>query len=434
MSLLKQQRERMAETKAKLDELLKTVADRDGKFTAEEHEQSDRLSEELRSQGEVLNQLEEKEKRDLQLGRTDPPPATGDQEERAKGSPAPAQMDQRSIVDFGRFVRAIREGRTDLAMKIALEHASTPEEQRALSMGVGEEGGLLTPDKWRQDILMIQPEMEVVMPRATVIPAGTEAPDAVEHFPALRQGALGALGGLTFQWIAEAGPKPETDYKLDDVRLEPKEFAAHIVVTDKLLRNSAVAGNFLRRMLNLGIVQFRDQAFLTGNGVGQPLGVFNVGNPAVVNVVRAGAGLIDFADVAAMLAAFSADSWGSGVWVANQSTLPQIITIDDANGNSIFIAGDATKGISPTLFGIPLKWTGRTPTLGNRGDLGLIDFRFYLVKEGSGPEIAASEHVYFTTNRTVVKAFGNYDGTTWVLAPLTLDDGATQVSPFVILQ
>jgi HK97 family phage major capsid protein len=437
---IRRQRERMAETKAQLDQLLNAVSERDGKFSAEEHEKADKITEDLRSQGEVLNQLVEQEKRDLEFAKSTggPPPDPINPEPRqapASGIAARGyQMDQRAISDFGRFMRALAENRNQDAMKIAVAHASSEEEKRALSMGIGEEGGLLTPDKWRQDILMIQPEMEIVMPLATVIPGGGDAPDASEHFPALRQGASGALGGLTFSWIAEAGAKPETDYNLDDVELEPKEYAAHVVVTDKLLRNSAVAGAFLRQMLNMGIVQFRDLAFLTGNGVGQPLGVFNVANPAAVNVARTGAGLIDFTDVANMLARFPADSWGNGVWVANQSALPQIVTIDDANGNSIYIAGDASRAIPPTLFGMRIKWTGRTAVLGSRGDLGLIDFRYYLVKEGSGPQIAASEHVYFLTNRTVVKAFGNYDGSPWVLAPLTLDDGVTTVSPFVILQ
>lgn len=444
---IKAQRERMAATKRELDELLKTVSDRDGKFTGEEEEKVKKMTTDLRAMGEVLGHLEEEDKRDAQLAQpiNAPPPVAGDQpgggENRAD---APAgdpwrtiepRMGQRDLAEFGRFVTAIRYNRQGDAMKLAQAVAGSEEEKRILSMSVGAEGGLLVPDKWRQDILMMQPESEIVLPRCTFIPpGGGDGADATEHFPALVQGATGALGGLTFTWIAEAELKPESDYDLEDVKLEPHEYACHVIITDKLLRNSQVAGTFLRMMLNLGIVQYRDIAFLTGNGVGQPLGVFNVANPAAVNVLRAGAGLIDFADVVAMLAAFPAESWNSGVWVASQSGLPQIVTIADAAGNSIYIGGDAAKNIPPTLLGIPIRWTGRTPTLGNRGDLGLIDFRYYLVKQGSGPEIAASEHVYFTRNKTVVKAFGNYDGSPWMTAPLTLDDGATQVSPFVILQ
>ena len=43
-----------------------------------------------------------------------------------------------------------------------------------------------------------------------------------------------------------------------------------------------------------------------------------------------------------------------------------------------------------------------------------------------------SEHVKFTSNQTVIKAFRNVDGKPWVNAPYMLDSGV-QVSPYVLL-
>ena len=74
------------------------------------------------------------------------------------------------------------------------------------------------------------------------------------------------------------------------------------------------------------------------------------------------------------------------------------------------------------------------PALGSEGDLCLCDFSYYLIKDGSGPYVAASEHVYFKNNKTVIKAFWNVDGQAWMKEPLTLEDGSTQVSPFVFLK
>jgi HK97 family phage major capsid protein len=97
------------------------------------------------------------------------------------------------------------------------------------------------------------------------------------------------------------------------------------------------------------------------------------------------------------------------------------------------MVGDITKKVPASLFGLPIVFTGKTPVLGSTGDLMLIDFSYYLIKEGSGPYIASSEHVYFTTNRTVVKCFTMIDGQPWVKTPLTLEDGSTTVSPYVVL-
>lgn len=427
---IKELREKIAEIKARADALLQTIATRDenqGVFVDDEEEQLERMVSEMKERGKVLEAMEEEEKRTLALARpvNPPPPGTGDGAgDGGGGNGQGAELSDGGFRDFGHFVHEVRFGGDQIDQYRA--------ELRELSMGVAAEGGLLVPDKWREEILMIDPEEEVVMPRATVIPAG-DPPDAKEHFPALTQGANGVLGGLVFAWIAEGGAKPETDYDLEDAELEPREYAAHVIVTDKLLRNSEAAGTFLRRMLNLGVAQNRDLALLKGDGVGKPLGVLHASNPAKLDVSRAGAGLIDFADIVGMFSALLAGSMGSAEWIAHQTTLPQLLTIADAAGNSIWIQGNATRGMPPSLMGLPVKITGRSMALGTRGDLALLDLRYYLVKLGSGPFVEASPHVYFTTNKTVVKAFGNIDGQTWISAPLTLDDGATQASPFVVL-
>ena len=63
-----------------------------------------------------------------------------------------------------------------------------------------------------------------------------------------------------------------------EIRLEPNEVAAHVVVTDKLLRNSAAAGALVSSLLRKAIIAAEEDAFLSGNGAGQPLGI--IGHPA----------------------------------------------------------------------------------------------------------------------------------------------------------
>ncbi|MEK5449568.1 phage major capsid protein [Paenibacillus sp. FSL R7-0331] len=291
-------------------------------------------------------------------------------------------------------------------------------------------GGFL-PTQFRPDtVLQLAAPTAIVRPRATVLPAG-EPPDSKITIPALTQGSNGVFGGVNVTWIEEGGNKPETDADLEEVTLQPHEVAATTVVTDKLLRNWQAADAFIRTLLERAMIAAEDIAFLTGNGTGKPLGVLNAAGALAVK--RSTANQIKYIDVVNMLAKLLPESVGNAAWVAHQSTLPQLMTMQDPAGRYIFIQGDATRGIPSTLAGIPIQFTGRTKPLGTKGDLQLVDFMYYLIKDGSGPYVDASEHVLFRSNKTVIKAFWNVDGKPWVISPLTLEDGVTQVSPYVIL-
>ncbi|TYO97041.1 phage major capsid protein [Desulfallas thermosapovorans] len=307
----------------------------------------------------------------------------------------------------------------------------SPGDLRTMSAGVGSAGGFLVPQQFRDDILKISPEAAIVRPRATIIEPGS-APDASITIPALVQGNEGVFGGVTVQWIAEGDPIPETEPELGTVTLTPKEVAAHVVVTDKLLRNSEAASQLITELLRNAVAAAEDYAFLRGNGVGKPAGVLNCPGRIIVN--RQQAGNIQYTDIVNMLSRILPDSWSSAVWIASITTLPQLVTLQDPAGRYIFIQGDASKGIPSTLAGIPIRFNGRVPTIANEGCLMLSDLRYYLIKDGSGPFVMASEHVRFIENKTVIRIFWNVDGAGWVTEPLLLEDGETTVSPFVCLR
>ena len=305
------------------------------------------------------------------------------------------------------------------------------DEQRAMSMGNAGSGGILVPEQFRNEVLSLKAENQIVRPRATIIEAGSP-PDAKITIPMFNQmGANGVYGGMDMQWIDEGGTKADTTPEMSYVELEPKEIGGSTVITDKLLRNAPALSSWLRTQYNMLVNGKEDYSFLRGNGVGQPTGV--IGCAGEKTVTRATASQISFADVSNMLMNLIADSWGKAVWIASQTALTQLTGLVDTAGNTLFIQGDVTKGIPATLFGMPIIFTGKTPTLGNKGDLMLCDFSYYLIKEGSGPYFASSEHVYFTTNKTVVKMFKLVDGAPWVQSALQLEDGSTTVSPFVTL-
>lgn len=322
----------------------------------------------------------------------------------------------------GEFIYSVRFDRNDPRLQDC--------EYREQSMGSGVEGGFALPTQFRPEILQVQPQEAIFRPRCTVIPPG-DPPDAKITMPALDQTAAENIyGGVEVKKVGEGGTKNETDIRLKEVSLEPQEVAAYITVTDKLLRNWGAASGLLGGQLRKAIIGWEDTQIYNGNGVGGPLGILSA--PCTVKVSRNTANQIVDDDIRAMIARIKMG--GSYIWVASQTILPYLLAITDAGNNNLFLS-DFTKPIPNSLMGIPLMFHDRSVALGTEGDLILVDMSYYLLKDGSGPFVEASPHVYFTSNKTVIKAFWNVDGKPWLSAALPLEGSTSNtVSPFVVLK
>lgn len=290
--------------------------------------------------------------------------------------------------------------------------------------------GILIPPRFANDILKLDGEGEIVMPRATNIPAG-DPPDAPFTIPYLQQGDDGSLGGVELVWTGEGKTVSDAgDPALKDMTLTPNEVSGLSTINNKTLQNWSASGALLQTLLRQAYINGRDYKFLRGSGAGCPLGALNA--PGAIKVTRNTSSDFKYIDAVTMMSKMY--DLSKAVWCISITLMPTVMTMKDDNNNFIFIQGDATKGVPPTLVGIPIKWNGKQPTKGNQGDVALMNFGYYLTKAGSGPYIALSEHVKFTTNKTVFKIVANIDGQPWVKDPLKLEDGSTKVSPYVILK
>lgn len=301
-------------------------------------------------------------------------------------------------------------------------------EYRELAASSKVSGGVFVPPQFSAQLFEITPEEAVVRPRALVIPAEDTAPDSSLTFPALDQGAGSNMyGGVEVNWIGEGDDKPETNAKFKDLTLTPYEVAAHIVVTDKLLRNAPAVNAIVTRLFRGAIAAAEDDAFLYGDGNKKPTGA--IVSPAAVIVPRKTANLVSYIDIVNMISKVKLG--GALVWAASQSILPQLLTMKDDGGHLIFQPNIADR-MTGTLLGYPIRFTENAPVLGTAGDLVLVDLNYYIIKDGSGIFIQASEHPLFKQNKTIIKTFWNVDGKPWVNGPFTLKNGY-QVSPFVKL-
>jgi len=199
-----------------------------------------------------------------------------------------------------------------------------------------------------------------------------------------------------------------------------------------LLRNAAAASSIVSTLLGDAVLGAEDYQFLRGDGVAKPLGIKN--SPGRKTVVRNTASKVYYEDILSVQMGLLPESQPFAMWIASQSAFTQIKDMKDSSGNRIYTESNLVKGYPAMLDGIPIRFTGRVPTLGNEGDLMLVDLRYYLVKDGIGPMISFSEHVGFVNNQTYIKVVKSVDGQGWIKSALELEDGSTTVSPFVVLK
>lgn len=332
---------------------------------------------------------------------------------------------------LGEFLSAVRFNPNDQRLNFVENAGAEGDGEFSAEMRMDNQtsGGFMIPPQLRTTIMQVPAQDALVRPRAQVIEAGSP-PDAGVIIPALDQTGANpgnVFGGVQVSWIEEGGEKPETDADLRNIELTPHEVAGFITVTDKFLRNWAAASSFLEGLLRGAVTQAEDYAFIRGTGIGQPLGALNADATYFVN--RAGANHVTYDDLVGMVAHFLMRGGTSGVWSMPQSALPDIAKMTDPEGHYIWQA-NARDGFAGNLLGYPVRWNNRMPGLGTRGDVLLADWSQYLIKDGSGPFVATSEHVKFTSNKTLVKIFWNVDGAPWLTKPFTEENGYI-VSPFV---
>ncbi len=119
------------------------------------------------------------------------------------------------------------------------------------------------------------------------------------------------------------------------------------------------------------------------------------------------------------------------VWIANDNTLPELmeITIPVGTGGSFVPLLKESNG-TMTIFGRPVIFTEKMPTLGDADDIMFADLSQYLTGILRGIQVAKSIHVHFKTHRVAYRMIVRADGTHLWNEALTKKSSDT-VSPVV---
>lgn len=304
---------------------------------------------------------------------------------------------------------------------------------KAMSGEIGADGGYLIPPDFRAQLMAALPEGSLIRAGATVWPMSTRTVEV----PALEQGQIVAgqpawFGGLQFFWAGEGVEKAESQAKFRMLSLKAKKMIGYTVSGDELVNDSAVSlSAFLTGPLGFtgGARFMEDVAFLHGAGGNQPVGILRA--PATLTVRRAVLGEISYSDLLAMMARML--DLNNAVWLVTRSAMESLPLISGPTTNPRYLWGSAQDGIPTSLMGLPLMWTEKLPFLGETGDIALVNRQYYVIGDRQAVTVETTQYDRWRHDQTSWRMVHRVDGSPWLEEPITLMDGQTRVSPFVLL-
>jgi len=305
--------------------------------------------------------------------------------------------------------------------------------RNSMSETVPSDGAFLVPSEQAARIHAVSLENELVMPRCYVQPMRSNS----IKIPAMSIGdhSTALFGGFTASYTNEAGTISEANPKSRAMELNAKKLTGLIRFSSEL--NADVPGGMgqIETLCGKGLSWYRDKAFLKGTGAGEPLGILNAACTIEVDKETGQkADTIVYENLTKMMARMFAGSFQNSVWVAHQTTIPQLLTLSLAVGTG----GDAIPVMTESngqfkILTRPVLFTEKTETRGNNGDIMLADFSQYVVGLRSDMRFDTSIHVAFETDEILSRIIERHDGQPLWSESLTLEDGSTTVSPFVVL-
>lgn len=299
------------------------------------------------------------------------------------------------------------------------------------------DGGFLVPEILRSQLLEIALEKAVVRPMATVVPMDS----ARVPFPTIdvTSNATSVFGGMVAYWGEESAALTDANPKFSRVELDAKKLTGLSVVPNELLQDSIISFSALIERLWPTTLAFEeDSKFMSGSGVGEPLGFLGAGNPAAVPVTaEAGqpSATLVYENVVNMYARMLPSSLNSAAWIISPDVIPQLFTMAlsvGTGGNSVFIVNAAGPGPA-TLFGRPIIVSEKANTLGSRGDIAFCDLSYYLVGDRQSMTASSSTDWKFGNDQTAFRIIQRVDGRPWIKSAITPKNGGNSLSPFVEL-
>lgn len=222
--------------------------------------------------------------------------------------------------------------------------------ENVLSEGVDENGGYLVPDEYDHRLIDGLTAENVIRGLATVIKTSGEHKI---NIAATKPAAA---------WIEEGEALTFGDATFDQIILDAHKLHVAVKVTEELLYDNAFKlEDYLIKAFYKALANAEENAFLNGDGDGQPLGILAATGGAQVGVTAASATAITADEVINLVYSLKRPYRKNAVFILNDQTVAAIRKLKDGSGQYLWqpalVANEPDK-----ILGYPVYTSEYMPT------------------------------------------------------------------------
>lgn len=342
---------------------------------------------------------------------------------------------KRGFKTFGEFAQAVRVSSNgqirDQRLMIGAAAPTTYGNE-----GTGADGGFAVPPEFSTEIFNLSLTEDSLVPMTDNV----EIAGNGMVFPKDETTPWGT-DGVRAYWQAEASAGTATKPKLGAATLRLHKLMALVPLTEELLSDAPALGSYITPLMARSIRWKTNEAILSGNGNGQPLGALSGGAAVTVSKDSGqSASTLTVGNVTNMVAQLPPGSYSRAVWLITPDALPSLFQMTLGNYPIYLpIANPSAGGIqgSPfgNLLGRPAIVSQHAAAFSSLGDVQLHDLSYYrTITKAGGIQTATSMHLYFDADATAFRATFRIDGQPKLAAAISQAKGSKSLSPFLQLQ
>ena len=383
MSKILEMRQKRAEVWDKARAFLDEHTNESGVMSAEDSQQYERMEQEVVDLGHTIERMERAEQMDREMNEPVRQPLAS-RPEKSPGGRTGRASDEYKLA-FWNMIR---------------NRGHYGEVRNALSVGEDTEGGFTVPDEFEKKLVEALEENNIFRGLATVIrtSSGTRKIPIAED-----------TGEAS--WIDEGEEIPESDTTFGQTMLSAYKLGTMIKISNELLNDSAFdLATYIARRFGVRMGNAEERAFITGDGVGKPLGLLAETGGAKVGVTAAQKDAVTFDEIFKLYYALKAPYRKKAQFLCNEALVLQLMTIKDNNGNYIWKPG-LEIGKPDTLLNRPLKTSAFMPEIkGGSKVMAFGDYSYYWVADRQNRTFRRLNELYARTDQVGFLTTQRVDG------------------------